>query len=146
MLNSFAGVKKVVADTGNDFKHFIDIIRILRSEKGCPWDRKQTPDSLKRYLLEETQELLDAIDTGDHQHIKEELGDLLYLITLVSQIHSEDDLFTIDDVIDTIREKMVRRHPHVFANEKSGSTAELRQKWLEIKQREKISRPSPKKN
>jgi len=135
-----------VTDSGKKFDRFVDIVRELRSENGCPWDRKQTPLSLKRYLLEETHELLEAIDAGDQQHVKEELGDLLYLIVLLAQIHSEENFFTISGVIEDISAKMIRRHPHVFNDEKIESVAELRQKWLEIKDREKAARTKPKKN
>ena len=135
-----------VTDTGKSFERLVKIVRELRSETGCPWDRQQSPLSLQRYLLEETHELLEAIEASDRQHIKEELGDLLYLIVLLAQIHSEEDSFGINDVIGAISDKMVRRHPHVFADEQIGSTAELRQKWLEIKQREKADPSSPKKN
>ena len=135
-----------MTDSGNTFDQFVDVVRMLRSDKGCPWDRQQTALSLKRYLLEETHELLDAIDAGDRQHIKEELGDLLYVILLLAQIHSEEGSFAVNDVIETVSAKMVRRHPHVFRNEKTGSAAELRQKWLEIKEREKAERTGPKKN
>jgi tetrapyrrole methylase family protein/MazG family protein len=135
-----------VADVGREFERFIDIVKELRSEKGCPWDRGQSPLSLKRYFLEETHELLDAVAAGDHKNVKEELGDLLYLIVLLAQIHSEENSFSINDVIETISAKMVRRHPHVFNNEIIESEAELRQKWLEIKAREKAVCPKPKKN
>jgi tetrapyrrole methylase family protein/MazG family protein len=135
-----------VADVGKNFERFVDIVKKLRSETGCPWDRKQTPLSLKRYLLEETHELLEAIDAGDQQHVKEELGDLLYLIVLLTQVQSEEDFFAIDDVIESISAKMIRRHPHVFNDEKIGSARELRQKWLEIKQAEKAESAKPKKN
>ncbi len=135
-----------VTDAGKKFEGFIDIVKTLRSERGCPWDREQSPLSLKRYLLEETQELLEAIDAGDHQDVKEELGDLLYLIVLLSQIHSEGDFFEVSDVIESISSKMIRRHPHVFNDEKIESVTELRQKWLEIKNSEKAEKDKPKKN
>jgi MazG family protein len=135
-----------VPDSGKKFDRFVDIVRKLRSENGCPWDRDQSPLSLKRYLLEETHELLEAIGTGDNQHVKEELGDLLYIIILMAQMHNEDDLFSIEDVIDAISAKMVRRHPHVFDDEKIGSTAELRKKWQEIKDSEKADCTKTKKN
>jgi len=135
-----------VNDCGKKLEYFVGVVKELRSEQGCPWDREQSPQSLKRYLLEETHELLEAIDEGNQQHIKEELGDLLYLIVLLAQIHSEENFFIIDDVIDAISTKMVRRHPHVFNGDKTGSAAELRQKWLEIKNREKAATDKPKKN
>ena len=135
-----------MTDSGEKFDCFVDIVRKLRSAQGCPWDREQSPFSLKRYVQEETHELLEAIDANDHEHVKEELGDILYLIILLAQIHSEEHLFDIGDVIETVNAKMVRRHPHVFSEQKVGSVAELRQKWLEIKQREKAGRLKPKKN
>jgi len=135
-----------LTDSGKKFDCFTDIVRELRSEKGCPWDKEQSPSSLKRYIMEEAHELLEAIDANDPQHIKEELGDLLYLIILVAQIHKEGNFFAIDDVIETISTKMVRRHPHVFNDEKIESVAELRRKWLEIKESEKIARNKNKKN
>lgn len=135
-----------MTDSGIKFEGFVDIVKRLRAENGCPWDREQSPLSLKRYLQEETDELLEAIDTGDHQHVKEELGDLLYIIILLTRIHSEMDHFNIADVLESISAKMVRRHPHVFKDEKIGSAAELRQKWLEIKNNEKAEQSKPKKN
>ncbi len=131
---------------GEKFDHFVAIVRELRAGKGCPWDREQTPLTLKRYLTEEVHELLEAIDAGNPHHVKEELGDLLYLIVLLAQIHSEASFFSIAEVIESISEKMVRRHPHVFNNEQIGSTAELRRRWLEIKEREKSGCTGPKKN
>ena len=133
-------------DTGKEFEKFVEIVRQLRSENGCPWDREQSPQSLKRYLLEETSELIEAIDADDPQHIKEELGDLIYIITLVSQMFDEQRLFSIRDVMETISAKMIRRHPHVFNDEKIETVAELREKWLEIKRDEKKSLSETKKN
>ncbi len=124
-------------DTGNRFSNFVDIVEKLRSGAGCPWDRKQTTLTLKRYLLEETQETLEAIDSNDTEHIKEELGDLLYIIVLLAQISSEEDHFNISDVINEITAKMLRRHPHVFENSITGTDEELRQQWLSIKNKEK---------
>lgn len=125
---------------------FVIVVKELRSTNGCPWDRQQTPLSLKRYLVEETDELLEAIDSDDKQHVKEELGDLLYLIVLLAQIYSEEGSFAINDVIETIKAKMIRRHPHVFSNEKIESIAELRKMWLKIKDSEEADRNDPKKN
>ena len=133
-------------DQNDKLKYFVEIVRKLRSENGCPWDREQSPESLKPYLLEETRELIEAIDSHDSNHIKEELGDVLYIIVLLAQMHHEEKLFNIDDVIDTISEKMVRRHSHVFSNEQVRSVAEHRKKWLEIKKKEKSSGIDSKKN
>lgn len=135
-----------VSDLQKMLDDFILVVKELRSTNGCPWDRQQTPLSLKRYLVEETDELLEAIDSDDKQHVKEELGDLLYLIVLLAQIYSEEGSFAINDVIETIKAKMIRRHPHVFSNEKIESIAELRKMWLKIKDSEEADRNDPKKN
>ena len=129
-----------MSKTEEKFNNFVRIVEKLRSEEGCPWDRDQTAGSLRRYLLEETQETLEAIDSNNPDHIKEELGDLLYLIVLLSQIHQEKNLFNISEVIDEISQKMVRRHPHVFEDKTFGSAEELREQWLEIKRNEKSAK------
>jgi MazG family protein len=131
---------------GKKLDYFIEIVKKLRSAEGCPWDKEQSPSSLKRYLKEETQETIEAIDTNNPQHIKEELGDILYIIVLLAQIYNEEKLFNIGDVFDSISEKMIRRHPHVFGDEKIETVAELREKWLEIKDIEKSSSNTAKKN
>ena len=135
-----------VSDLQKMLDDFVIVVKELRSLNGCPWDRQQTPLSLKRYLVEETDELLEAIDSDDKQHVKEELGDLLYIIVLLAQIYSEEGSFAINDVIETVKAKMIRRHPHVFNNEKIDSIAELRKMWLEIKDSENTDRTDPKKN
>lgn len=135
-----------MSNYGKKFDRFINIVRELRSENGCPWDKEQSPDSLKRYLLEETQETIEAINNNNQQHIKEELGDILYVIVLLAQIHNEVNAFDIGDVIDSITDKMIRRHPHVFNDEKIETVAELRKKWLEIKNMEKSHDSNTKKN
>jgi tetrapyrrole methylase family protein/MazG family protein len=135
-----------VTNYGKKFDRFVDIVKELRSENGCPWDKEQSPTSLKRYLLEETQEAIEAITANNHQHIKDELGDILYIIVLLAHIHNEENLFNMGDVIEAITDKMIRRHPHVFSDEKIETVAELRKKWLEIKDIEKSSSIIPKKN
>ena len=135
-----------MSNYGKKFDRFINIVRELRSESGCPWDKEQSPDSLKRYLLEETQETIEAINNNNQQHIKDELGDILYVIVLLAQIHNEVNAFDIGDVIDSITDKMIRRHPHVFNDEKIETVAELRKKWLEIKNMEKSHDSNTKKN
>jgi tetrapyrrole methylase family protein/MazG family protein/ATP diphosphatase len=135
-----------VTNYGKKFDRFVDIVKELRSENGCPWDKEQSPTSLKRYLLEETQEAIEAITANNHQHIKDELGDILYIIVLLAHIHNEENLFNMGDVIEAITDKMIRRHPHVFNDEKIETVAELRKKWLEIKDIEKSSSILPKKN
>jgi len=119
-----------------------EIAEILRAENGCAWDRKQTPKSLRPYLIEETYELYDAIETENTPHIKEELGDYLYQAYAHAQIASENNEFTIDDVAEGIIEKLIRRHPHVFGDETIESPEEVSIKWEEIKKEEKSHRES----
>ena len=120
------------------FEDFVHIIRRLREPGGCPWDRAQTHESLKKHMVEEANEVLDAIDDGDSEHICEELGDVLLQIVLHAQIASEAGTFNIDDVIQCVAEKMVRRHPHVFGNIDVTSVDEGLDLWEEIKKREKM--------
>ncbi|MFC7394736.1 nucleoside triphosphate pyrophosphohydrolase [Scopulibacillus cellulosilyticus] len=113
------------------------VIRKLRSPEGCPWDRQQTHESLKRYLVEETYEVLEAIDQQDDDHLAEELGDVLLQVMLHAQIGEDEGYFSIDDVIRSITEKMIRRHPHVFSNEHVKNADEVVTNWEQIKAEEK---------
>ena len=125
-------------DTQYDaFSRLIELMARLRGPDGCPWDRKQTPDSLKPFLTEECYEVVDAIDEGDPSKIKEELGDLLFQIVFHARIAEEQGLFTIRDVADAIHEKMVRRHPHVFGDQQLSTDREVLANWEEIKKRER---------
>ncbi|WP_353683480.1 nucleoside triphosphate pyrophosphohydrolase [Thermodesulfovibrio sp. 3907-1M] len=120
-------------------KKFDDLVKImetLRSEKGCPWDRVQTHDTLKRYLLEEAYELIEAIENKKPEAIKEELGDLLLQIVFHSQIAKEEGNFDIDDVIQTIIQKMIGRHPHVFGEADFKTPEEVLNQWDERKKEE----------
>ncbi|MEW6187407.1 MAG: nucleoside triphosphate pyrophosphohydrolase [Thermodesulfobacteriota bacterium] len=109
----------------------------LRGDKGCPWDRKQDPESLKIYLLEEAYELADALDRREIDDIREELGDLLFQIVFLSRLYEEQGLFDLDQVLETIHRKMVRRHPHVFGNENWETPREVVRGWQELKKAEK---------
>ena len=120
-----------------EFDKLFQVISTLRNPGGCPWDLKQTPVSLKKYLLEEAAELAEAIDKGDHGHICEELGDMFYILLLLILMHEEEDKFTCENVLAGITEKMIRRHPHVFSGIKTGSDSDLRQQWRQIKEMEK---------
>ena len=117
----------------------LDTMETLRSPDGCPWDAKQTPESLTAYILEEACELIDAIETGETELIKDELGDLLLQVVFQAQIFKERGDFEFADVAATINAKLLRRHPHVF--EQSGNLfaeTELNRQWEEIKSREKV--------
>nr|WP_309101581.1 nucleoside triphosphate pyrophosphohydrolase [Fredinandcohnia onubensis] len=123
----------------HDFRTFRRIIAALRGPGGCPWDQKQTHQSLKKYLLEEAYEVLDAIDREDDDHLAEELGDVLLQVALHAQIGEDGGMFTIDDVIRGISEKMIRRHPHVFGDVTAETADEVVTNWEQIKQSEKGS-------
>ncbi|MBE5919951.1 MAG: MazG family protein [Pseudobutyrivibrio ruminis] len=118
-----------------------EIVETLRSENGCPWDRVQTHESLKPECIEEAAEVINGINnytkTGDAENLKEELGDLLLQVMFHSVIAEEEGLFTFDDVAKTVSEKMVRRHPHVFAGVTYNSKEEQHAAWEEIKKQEK---------
>jgi tetrapyrrole methylase family protein/MazG family protein len=124
----------------DEFSRLYSIIKKLRSADGCPWDLRQTPASIKKYLLEEAAELAEAIDHADARHIREEIGDLFYILILLMRMHEEKGEFSAVDVFAGISRKMIRRHPHVFAGAKAGTDSELHAQWEEIKAREKRSK------
>ncbi len=119
------------------FNDFMDIIRVLRSPQGCPWDREQTHESLKTCLLEECYETIEAINNSDQDNLCEELGDILLQVALHSVIAEETKEFTIDDVITKETEKMIRRHPHVFGEATVQNAQEVLDNWEVIKSQEK---------
>ncbi len=119
-----------------------ELASILRADNGCAWDREQTSRTLKPYLIEEAYEVYEAIDSGDPENLKEELGDLLYQVYAHAQIAREENRFTIDDVARGILEKLVFRHPHVFGGEKASSANEVIERWERIKKKEKAHRES----
>lgn len=119
------------------FSNLRNIIATLRGPNGCPWDKKQTHESLKKYLIEESFEVIDAINRGDEDLLIEELGDVLLQVMLHAQIGEDEGFFTIDDVIEGISNKMVRRHPHVFGKEKAQNAEEVVTIWDDIKRQEK---------
>ena len=112
-------------------------ISALRGVDGCPWDKKQTPPTLIKYLEQETQELIDAITNSDNPNICEELGDVLYLLMMIAQCHYERGDFDFTDVISGVNAKLIRRHPHVFAGKTIKNQEDLDRQWREIKAREK---------
>lgn len=120
----------------------VELIRVLRSENGCPWDREQTHTSLRPNMLEEAYEAVDAINSGDMKHLKEELGDVLLQVILHSQIAEEEDSFSIEDVAKGLHDKIVHRHPHVFGEQTVNTPAEALASWDAIKKEEKSHRTS----
>ena len=125
-----------------NLEKLIEIISILRSENGCKWDREQTHATLKRNMLEEAYEAVEAIDENNINHLKEELGDVLLQVVLHSQIAKEYNEFTIEDVAKQISDKLIHRHPHVFGNIKVKSTEEILDNWEKLKKEEKPERTS----
>jgi tetrapyrrole methylase family protein/MazG family protein len=124
------------------FNKLVKIVEKLRAPDGCPWDKEQTLYSLRDHLIEETFELIEALDNKDIENIKEELGDLLLHVIMHSVIAAEENLFTLNDVIDTISEKLIRRHPHVFGKNGVSSVEEVLVNWENIKKDEKKDRRS----
>ena len=120
-----------------EINSIIELIERLRSENGCPWDRKQTPKTIAVYLLEEVYELVDAIESKDPDGVCEELGDVLFHILFLSSLFREMGHFNIKDVVDLNVEKMTRRHPHVFGNESVDTVEDVRARWHQIKKEEK---------
>jgi MazG family protein len=121
---------------GERFKDLVALMARLRAPGGCPWDREQTFDTIKPFLLEETYEVVDAIDRRDFEELKGELGDLLLQIVFFSQMAAEEDRFSIDDVVERIHTKMVRRHPHVFGEADAADAAEVLRRWDKLKAEE----------
>lgn len=119
------------------FSALLQTIRSLLGPNGCPWDQKQSTLSLRKYLADECAELIAAIDNNDSDNMCEELGDILFLVVLMAEINSRSGSFTLHDVIRRINDKMIRRHPHVFAGGTKGSDEELERQWRKIKSQEK---------
>ena len=117
----------------NEFNKLIKIMKKLRSKNGCPWDKKQTFSTLKEYLIEETYEVIDAVNKKDYDKLKEELGDLLLQVVFYSEIAAERKKFTIKDVIRILNSKLIRRHPHVFGSKKFRNLNQLLATWEHIK-------------
>ena len=126
------------------YEDFLDIVKALRSENGCPWDKAQTHMSLRSCLVEETYEVLQAVkhydQSGEYENLREELGDVLLLLALNAQIASEEGIFTMDDVVHEIAEKMVYRHPHVFEDPGKYDPNDAIDNWDRLKKREKEMR------
>ena len=128
--------------TGERFERAVAIMARLRAPGGCPWDREQTFDSIKPYTLEETYEVLEAIDNRDWNELTSELGDLLLQVLFYSEMAKEQKTFSIDDVLDRLSDKLVNRHPHVFGDVKAETASEVLRNWEALKAEEKKKRSS----
>jgi len=125
------------SNAGEKFQRLVDIMARLRAPGGCPWDREQTFDTIKPYTLEETYEVLDAIDRRDWKDLAEELGDFVLQAVFYAQMASEEKLFEIGDTLDAINGKLIRRHPHVFGDESAQTAGDVKRIWGEVKAAEK---------
>lgn len=119
------------------FLELLEIMEILRSPKGCPWDRKQDNKSLLKYLFEESKEVRSAVEKKDWKNFEEELGDILLQVIFHAQIAKEKGLFDMDDIISTLTKKLIRRHPHVFGGKKLKTAEQVYIQWKKIKLAEK---------
>jgi len=126
-------MKKISCQAAAGLRRLLEIIRTLRSENGCLWDRKQKKEDIAKYLLEEAYELVDAIDDDSPENLKEEMGDLLFQILFLARISEEAGDFSISDVMQCVAEKMIRRHPHVFGDTRVKDVTEIKANWEDIK-------------
>ena len=133
--------KEKITPAAGSLDDVVALIQRLRGEDGCPWDRKQTPQSLSVYLIEEMYELVDAVASGNDEAVCEELGDVLFQVLFLAEMFAESGAFDLDTVVRRNVTKMVRRHPHVFGEKKLTSTAAIRENWHAIKQEEKKDNP-----
>lgn len=129
------------ADPSAETQSFIEIVATLRGPQGCPWDKEQTHQSLAPYAVEEVHELIEALESGDDNKTKEELGDVLFQVVLHAQLASEREAFSFADVVKTVREKMIRRHPHVFGDVKAETPQKVVENWEALKRQEKSGAP-----
>jgi tetrapyrrole methylase family protein/MazG family protein/ATP diphosphatase len=127
--------------TGKEFENLMQLIARLRAENGCPWDREQTPATIKRYLLEEAYEVVDAVDQRDSDQVADELGDLIFMAIFLGYLYEEQDELEMTQILRRAGEKMVRRHPHVFGDRKVDSARQVKLNWEEIKQQERPAKP-----
>lgn len=123
-----------------NFNDLISLADVLLGPDGCPWDKEQTFDSLKKYLIEEATEVIDAIEKNDWENLKEELGDVLFNIIFMAKLAEKNQKFNMQEVIDGICNKLVRRHPHIFGEKKAKSAQEVKKIWMDVKAEEKKSR------
>lgn len=121
----------------NEFKQLLEVADRLHSPDGCPWDREQTFDSLKPYVLEEAHEVIDAVEKGEDAHLMEELGDLFYTVIFYAKIAEKSGRFTLNELLAQLTAKLIRRHPHVFGKEKAATIEDVYRHWDAAKQKEK---------
>ena len=138
-MRTFNG-KEYVEKAPHDFDELVEIVAVLRGEDGCKWDRAQTHETLKQCLTDECGEVLEAVDKGDDENLCEELGDVLLQVLMNAQIAKERGAFTLDDVIQVLSEKLIRRHPHVFGDEVVENEEQALALWRKVKAKEKAAK------
>ena len=138
-MRTFNG-KEYTEKAPHDFGELVEIVAVLRSENGCKWDRAQTHETLKKCLTDECEEVLEAIDNRDDENLCEELGDVLLQVLMNAQIAKERGAFTLDDVIQVLCEKLIRRHPHVFGDEVVENEEQALALWRKVKAKEKAAK------
>jgi tetrapyrrole methylase family protein/MazG family protein len=126
-----------IKSDADSVKRLVELVASLRGEHGCPWDQKQTPQTMLVYLMEELYELADAIESENYEDVREELGDVLFHIVFLARLFQERGNFSLNEVAREIADKMIRRHPHVFGNAQVDNAEQVRQNWHKIKQAEK---------
>ncbi len=138
--------KTYIEKDRHDIDEFREIVHILcNKDEGCPWDSSQTIESLKPCLINETNEVIEAIDNDDHENLCEELGDVLLQVVIQSEFAERYGWFNFDDVVQGVADKMIRRHPHVFTEEQFDSVDAIRERWYAIKAREKEQKKNSRK-
>lgn len=136
MADKITGMNEAT-ETQKELQDLIALIKKLRAPDGCPWDKKQKPQDIGKYVLDEAYEVADALETKDPQALKEELGDLLFQILFLAEMEDELNQFSLADIMAGIKEKMIRRHPHVFGDVQVTSVQEVKENWQEIKKKER---------
>ncbi len=138
-MRTFNG-KQYIEKNDHDFDELVEIVDVLRGKDGCKWDRAQTHETLKKCLMDESEEVLQAVDNGDDENLCEELGDVLLQVLMNAQIAKERGAFSIDDVIQVLCEKLIRRHPHVFGDEVVENEEQALALWRKVKAKEKAAK------
>jgi MazG family protein len=128
-----------MTETSLELERLVELVARLRGPDGCPWDREQTPETVRRYVLEEAYEVVDAVDHGSPAHVAEELGDLLFMLLFLAHLYGEQGALRLDEVLRQVAEKMIRRHPHVFGNRRVNSSTQVKENWEEIKRQEQAN-------
>jgi nucleoside triphosphate diphosphatase len=128
---------------GEKLCKLVDLMAHLRGPEGCPWDRAQDYDSMKGLMLEEVYEVVDAVNTRDFAELEQELGDLLFQVVFYARLAEEEGRFSIDDVVEAVHSKLLRRHPHVFGETRASTSDEALQSWLSVKEKELAARTGP---